>query len=386
MKNDFIKQNNNVVKNRVNGSKMLAFIIIIIVSLSAVLSAVFSGLLLFKDNRKTAYADEVTTNDNTYYKFSTDSFITYLGSALKNQSLFMDFPVNGYSGGIPQDSASTWFNSANYTCMFSFDVEKTSNNYFRLNFYSLSYASANTAPLYLWHGSRFNVVDQETFFSSLNIANFTDSIRYNYSGVSDYIFIENGVSLDFFISAKGTEQLTYGSYVRLNIEKDFNCQVYRVHQFMIIDNSYNILNLVYYDTNDHVLTLRFYTRNTFYNRPVANLFEKWYYTSVLGSADYNTGYNEGYFDGFNAPHPDVYQSGYNAGDTAGYYRGKNDGIAQANDYSFLGLMSAVVDAPVKAFTGLLNFNILGFNMLSFFTGLLTLALILWLVSKVLGNK
>ena len=62
------------------------------------------------------------------------------------------------------------------------------------------------------------------------------------------------------------------------------------------------------------------------------------------------------------------------------------GASEANQYTFFNLISAVIDAPVKAFTGLLNFDVLGFNILGFITGLLTLGLIIWVITILLGKK
>lgn len=84
---------------------------------------------------------------------------------------------------------------------------------------------------------------------------------------------------------------------------------------------------------------------------------------------------------------DAYNNGYEAGQTdgkqvgyaQGYAAGHTDGVQSANKYTFTGLLNAVIYAPMKALTGLLNFEILGVNMLSVFTGLLTVALILGVV-------
>ena len=79
-----------------------------------------------------------------------------------------------------------------------------------------------------------------------------------------------------------------------------------------------------------------------------------------GNEQYNQGKNEGYSNGY----------------TAGY----NMGIGEGGNYTFLNLMTAVIDAPIKSFTGLLNFEILGFNIMGLITALLTVALILKIIS------
>ena len=94
----------------------------------------------------------------------------------------------------------------------------------------------------------------------------------------------------------------------------------------------------------------------------------------------NNAYQNGYFNGLNDANRDKDKLVKNA-----YNNGFNDGIKKGNDYSFLGLMSAVIDVPIKAFTSLLNFEILGINLSAFMFGLLTLALIIFIVKLFVGG-
>lgn len=78
-----------------------------------------------------------------------------------------------------------------------------------------------------------------------------------------------------------------------------------------------------------------------------------------------------------------YDSGYNRGFNDGKSVGYNLGLTDGSDYSFLSLIGAVVDAPLNVFKSLFNFEILGFNLLAFITGLITLAIIIWIVKLIL---
>ena len=99
------------------------------------------------------------------------------------------------------------------------------------------------------------------------------------------------------------------------------------------------------------------------------------------------------------------QKYYEAGRNAGYAEGQDSmagaienarqkGFAEAeamfnngnNDYSFFGLISAVIDAPIKAIRGLLNFDILGVNMFSFVTSLFSMSVILMIAKLILGTR
>lgn len=70
------------------------------------------------------------------------------------------------------------------------------------------------------------------------------------------------------------------------------------------------------------------------------------------------------------------QQQYNQGQQVGYNEGYSAGISDGDNNSFLSLITAVVDAPVKAFTSLLNFDILGFNVKNVVLSLLTAALVI----------
>lgn len=93
-------------------------------------------------------------------------------------------------------------------------------------------------------------------------------------------------------------------------------------------------------------------------------------TPVDSSYYYQNGYNDGYNTGFN----NGYNSGYSIGEE------------NAGNYTFFSLISSVIDAPIKTLTGLFNFDFLGVNLWSFFTGLFTLALIILIIKLALGGK
>lgn len=93
----------------------------------------------------------------------------------------------------------------------------------------------------------------------------------------------------------------------------------------------------------------------------------------------------------------VYDAGFVAGQDSmqgAIENARQQGFAEAQkmfdngnaDYSFFGLISAVIDAPVKAIRGLLNFDILGVNMFAFVTSLFSLAVILMLIKFILGTR
>ena len=124
---------------------------------------------------------------------------------------------------------------------------------------------------------------------------------------------------------------------------------------------------------------------------LSNCMSFGYRVSVTDSSGdfYNSGYNNGYQDakeGFEEEKTGIYNSGFEQGKIAGYNDGYNAGKDVSGNYTFLGLIGAVFDAPIEAFKGLFNFEILGTNMQGFVLALLTLSVIIVIIKIALGGK
>lgn len=104
------------------------------------------------------------------------------------------------------------------------------------------------------------------------------------------------------------------------------------------------------------------------------------------NAYYQSGYTAGYNAGDIAGRSTGYDNGYSDGQIVGYNNGYNSGVADGGNYSFLSLIGAVVDAPLSAFTSLLNFNLFGFNIMSLVTGLLTVAVIFAIIRFIMARR
>ena len=105
----------------------------------------------------------------------------------------------------------------------------------------------------------------------------------------------------------------------------------------------------------------------------------------------STSYNEGYDAGYSSGQDDGYKSGYNSGFSEGQNQGYNTGfgagrnegyssgyaagVTAGGNNNFMSLITAVVDAPITAFTSLLDFDILGYNMKNLALALLTAGLL-----------
>lgn len=96
---------------------------------------------------------------------------------------------------------------------------------------------------------------------------------------------------------------------------------------------------------------------------------------------FDTAYDQGYNAGFDIGNDSGYNTGFNNGYTAGESAGFNQGVLESNDYSFLGLLTAVVDAPVTVLRETFNFNFLGFNVTTFIFSILTICLVIAILKK-----
>ena len=81
-----------------------------------------------------------------------------------------------------------------------------------------------------------------------------------------------------------------------------------------------------------------------------------------------------------------YNKGFQDGKTAGYDLGFHAGVKDNGDYTFMGLLGSVFDAPISAFRGLFDFEILGTNMQGFVLALLTLSVIFVIIKIALGGR
>lgn len=112
-----------------------------------------------------------------------------------------------------------------------------------------------------------------------------------------------------------------------------------------------------------------YTNGNFYHKRTISG------TEVDTQRIYQVGFNDGYENAYN----ELFQPRYDAGFAAG----EISGATNANNYSFIGLLNAVMYAPLKAFTSMLNFEILGFNMLSLATALLSISAVIGIIKVIL---
>ena len=84
---------------------------------------------------------------------------------------------------------------------------------------------------------------------------------------------------------------------------------------------------------------------------------------------------------------DTYSNGYTAGREAGYNEGYSRGYANGSqtvsgENQFTSLMNAIVFVPINALWNVLNFEVLGINVFTFVTAVITILVIAWLWGKI----
>lgn len=164
--------------------------------------------------------------------------------------------------------------------------------------------------------------------------------------------------------------LTNIKYNYINFTDNYNNKFY----FIIKDAS-----VFAEDSSSYYVIGSYWNYQTYYLR--SSMTDNEYFNS-----GYNEGFNIGYTEGENTGYNTGYAEGFNNGENTGYGNGYNDGLETADNFTFLGLIGATIDAPIKAFRGLFNFELLGVNMVSLITGLFTLCVIVAIVKICLGGK
>lgn len=100
-----------------------------------------------------------------------------------------------------------------------------------------------------------------------------------------------------------------------------------------------------------------------------------YFYSETTNIDYDTVLQEGFDKGYDKAKKQYQNSGYQ--------KGFDEGYALANDNTFLSLLDAVFYAPIKGIVSLFDFNLLGFNLLTFVKAIFTVVVLLTVVHLIL---
>lgn len=151
--------------------------------------------------------------------------------------------------------------------------------------------------------------------------------------------------------------------------------------------------ITYYDSDGNSLSfMHFFYKNTdihsdyYYKNYICT--SRRYYINAPNFNDneyyqqgFDVGKSEGLSEGFSAGQNIGYSDGYKTGKNDGYWLGIEEGAS--DKYSFTSLIASVVDVPVRAFTSLFNFEILGVNLSGFLTGLFTFSVVIFILKLII---
>lgn len=248
-------------------------------------------------------------------------------------------------------------------------------------------------------------IDSEGNYLSYIGENSTSCVEGDEAGISTYGLFGQGLSVTFgydiieneFVDDLLYEDISFEIYyeqinsnnvpefsIRFNFV--YNEEVHTVSLVLYLELNYENFYIPYFRKycrlNQQSIYIGFYSSHVPYS-------ESWYYYSeyIKGIGDYSLGYKEGYNQGLMTPNAELFNEGYEKGKTDGYRNGYDVGFTagatDGNDYTFTGLLSAIFDVPVKTFTSLFNFDLLGVNLANFFLSMLTLAVVLAVVRMLL---
>lgn len=230
-------------------------------------------------------------------------------------------------------------------------------------------------------------------YNNLPVGAWANDVNQQYNNISNYnlSFWANNVK-EYFIDLSVNQILNiaqvfvvddkaeYINEIRYNVSVKLSLLNAGNNQTQVITLNYlanDIINIDFTNINGDD-----YTYN--YLKGVELQFSDYSYLSnkyCIRFNNYGNGnYSQGYYNGF--------RDG-SAGADKGYLNGYNRGYADASgnsQYTFFSLIGAVIDAPIRYFTSLFDYKILGTNIKGFLLALLTIGIALAVVRISLAKK
>lgn len=304
----------------------------------------------------TAQADEGTTTvtsytTNTYYLTCLgkgSSFSSYLNALTFNFTQGIGTIGINFIGNIPNRQNTTLG-----TRFFAFYPDKSNVSESQPNStLPFSLTSVVTGSSFAGITTPVTILPAESFYNAI----VRDNLPFNFSYLTVSI-VKPYTSLSFKAKGSLLESSTYTGVLQL----EFGFEI-------LSDNpdSYS----------DPVVTICIPT--SYLPTVQSSTFKP---SSGTYNEGYNVGYGKGYTEGINTESSRVNttSASYLAGKNKGYFEGVND----SGQYSFFSLISSVVDVPIKALVGLLDFNLFGIDMSSLYLSLFTLCIIIAIVKMLL---
>lgn len=228
----------------------------------------------------------------------------------------------------------------------------------------------NTSNYSLENGGVMGSISTLTFssYTTDNSNNITLNNDYMFRIYFFYDYIDNSSYNRLSVFQSDIQSVVLGSYL------DSNSYFVNDYSFdSIVHNSkYNFIS--YLDSNNNsinfLIPLDSQVDSDYWQFRVYDVGSK-------GDSSYLLGYNDG------LKNTEQYTQGYIAGEDSGYWDGYEQALENEDRYNFTNLIASVIDVPVRTFTSLFNFEILGVNLSGFFLGLLTCCIVIGVVRLIL---
>lgn len=218
--------------------------------------------------------------------------------------------------------------------------------------------------------NNFTIIYYTNFFSHNTEPYISSSLGARVDTYIQYGFSNNVVSVRFYgtlinPSSYGTNTVNYINHIVYTDSNNYTCDIaitsYIYNRYLNNLEDFLVFDDRTYYLNDADINQEFIIQSEV-NKRVDEIKNDYINQINTANGKYNTLLNQ---------LPDIKQSEFE--------RGKLQGAAESNNYSFLSLIGSLFDAPIQAVSGLLNFDVLGFNLWNFFTAVITIGIVIFVV-------
>ena len=295
---------------------------------------------------------------NEKYKNDTSIFGTSNTCIVKRANNSTDEYTVGYNNGYNAGLKDGLIHSGNLTAILRYSQTQVFN---------------------LENDESSSTDDLSTFFTgdnnSISDLKYQLSTLYSEIGLTDdssilfrwNIYLPYSIPISMFYFTFSNWNITSNIYVNFygSIEST-NYITYRLQDF--IENVFKADNSFMFEFVEIVLAPNNLTENS---------------VITFSNQEYYAGFKGGYDQGYNNGNSIGYDKGYEAGKTDGYNNGYNIGYVDGSGAeNIIGdSLLSIADIPFSILSSFLGFKIFGFDILTLFTGLLTIGLVIWILKK-----
>lgn len=413
MKNDFIKNKNTYNQPKKAVKRTFSFYALVFALLFMFIGSILGSIAFVRtcdtDNSvNTAYADEIV--ESYEYLGSDTLFPVNVYRRFYNNE---PYPFGTITSNLPE-VASLGFNFAR---RYSYNV---AGGYYVSNVPTLKFdwMGLLRSESFNIHGSVY-----KTYILSGDTANLTTSYISNstfgvfYGGYSATNLTENLPNQTFYNDSTvitATYTIGYENTNRTNeyffgkiittTTYGFNCNITKAEIYSSVPQLstsgtieyQSFSNFVkYYDSNGRTFLIEIPCRvrytadlSNVQHFPVVGNYKlepRTYYFGGVGGADVKKALQE-QAEALNSRFEDEkqaleiqYNNRLENAKAESFEAGRIAGMNSSEEANFLTLFGALFDAPIQAISGLLNFEVLGFNLWSFITALISVSLVIFVV-------